>query len=267
MMNRDERKLLAEETVKISKEGQYKVNNKYVFFNTPKNFQYFDKFAPVHNEIMNCEFGTGAKITVTNESTIAAIHRFGNNNLGVLNFASAKNPGGGFLGGSMAQEECLAYCSDLYIKQWPAGKDYYEKHRENPNPFYSHTMFIDDVTFFRDADFDLIEDFTTCKVLTSAAVNMGVAIKQGKSQKEAKAIMKQRMKNILAVFAYCRCKNLILGAFGCGVFGNSAEDVAQMWKELLFDEGYSLLFDNVCFAVLDSKNTNNYAAFKKTFKR
>ena len=35
--------------------------------------------------------------------------------VGVLNFASAKNPGGGFLNGSMAQEESLAIASAMYV--------------------------------------------------------------------------------------------------------------------------------------------------------
>ena len=35
-------------------------------------------------------------------------------NISILNFASAKNPGGGFLRGSMAQEESIAYVSTLY---------------------------------------------------------------------------------------------------------------------------------------------------------
>ena len=35
-------------------------------------------------------------------------------NVAALNFASAKNPGGGFRKGAQAQEECLARCSALY---------------------------------------------------------------------------------------------------------------------------------------------------------
>ena len=57
---------------------------------------------------------------VTPETTLGAVQRLAEekgttgDNLALLNFASARNPGGGFLGGSNAQEESLARCSALY---------------------------------------------------------------------------------------------------------------------------------------------------------
>jgi len=57
------------------------------------------------------------KLEVTGETTITAVRRVANEQGGHLacsNFASAKNPGGGFLGGSEAQEESLARSSGLY---------------------------------------------------------------------------------------------------------------------------------------------------------
>jgi uncharacterized protein (TIGR02452 family) len=57
-------------------------------------------------------------VEVTAEPTITATLRLSKNSQSkqccLLNFASAKNPGGGFLGGSQAQEESLARSSGLY---------------------------------------------------------------------------------------------------------------------------------------------------------
>ena len=49
----------------------------------------------------------------------------------VLNFASFKNPGGKFLDGSTAQEECLCYCSYLYNVLESFYKEYYVPNQQN----------------------------------------------------------------------------------------------------------------------------------------
>lgn len=70
---------------------------------------------------------------------------------------------------------------------------------------------------------------------------------------------------MLAVAAENGHKNLILGAWGCGAFGNKPDDVSGYFKKVITDEGYGRLFDNICFAIYGKEDGRNYLAFKKTF--
>ena len=186
--------------------------------------------------------------------------------IGVLNFASAKNPGGGFLNGSVAQEECLAFCSNLYHTQTTGqGPRYYEINRANRSPVYTDTMLIGDVTFFRTADYALTAGAVTCPVITAPAVNMGIVVRNGESTDRAKEVMKGRMEKILALFAQWGCTSLILGAYGCGVFRNDPEDVARFWQELL-EEGWNRFFEQITFSILERPGKDrNIAPFRRRF--
>jgi len=65
-------------------------------------------------------------------------------------------------------------------------------------------------------------------------------------------------------FAEKKNKNIILGAYGCGVFRNDPHTAAKYWNELLYDENFISYFDNIVFAVLDnSKNRDCIKAFEK----
>ena len=123
-----------------------------------------------------------ATIVLKNQSTVAAILELkeqGATSIGVLNFASAKNPGGGFLNGAMAQEESLAASGGLY-ETLCAHPEYYEENRKNRSMMYlDYAIFSPEVVFFRDAQFRLLEKPQTASVLTLPAVNMGqVLLKQ-----------------------------------------------------------------------------------------
>jgi uncharacterized protein (TIGR02452 family) len=76
----------------------------------------------------------------------------GEEHVGVLNFASAKNPGGGFRKGASAQEESLARSSSLYLalSQDRLFSEFYDYHRRGKDAIYSHRIIYSPrVTIFK----------------------------------------------------------------------------------------------------------------------
>ena len=268
MNKREQRKAVAEETVRIVQEGWYTAGKKKVdikqdvnscvnqteFYSNEQLGRLEQDFAPKQ--------GTPV-IELRNESTLTAILRSQEDeSLGVLNFASAKHPGGGFLNGAMAQEESLATASCLYESQLKH-PSYYKQNKVSGTFCYTDcAIWSPEVIFFRNDAGTLLETPAKASVLTLPAVNYGQAVRLGEDAKRTKAIMKRRMKITLAMFAEKECKTIILGAYGCGVFKNDPADVADWWSELLAEYGGH--FEKVFFAVLDhSANRENIAAFER----
>lgn len=216
---------------------------------------------------------TETRFELENETTLEGAHALalrGNaGRIGVLNFASAKNPGGGFLGGSQAQEESLARSSALYGSLTRFHSEYYEAHRNQKDAFYSDRMiyspdcpvFRDDAGVFLDASYQV--DF-----LTSPAPNAG-AIQKNRPLMVAEipGTLQARMDKVLALFASKGCSTLVLGAWGCGVFRNCPEMVAASFAEFLKPGGpYHGRFELVRFSVLDrAEGQPIYGAFTECF--
>jgi uncharacterized protein (TIGR02452 family) len=131
--------------------------------------------------------------------------------------------------------------------------------------YTDHAIYSPDVVFFRDANYNLLEAPVTTSILTLPAVNMGQVRAKGEDIVRAKQAMKDRMRLALAILAQERNETIILGAYGCGVFGNDPCDVANWWQELLSGEGFGSFFNRVLFVVLDKPGGENIIAFNRVF--
>lgn len=174
----------------------------------------------------------------------------------ILNFASYKNPGGKFIEGSAAQEECLCHESFLYnvLKEMPG---YYEYNRQNKNRalYHNRGIYTPDVIFEKDG-----ETFTA-DVITVAAPNRKAAEKYCNIEEaENLAHLHARIEFIRRIAEENKVETLILGAFGCGVFGQEARIVANSIREIF---RYTSI-KNIILAV-PGKN-ENVNAFRRVFK-
>ncbi len=208
------------------------------------------------------------RFEVENESTLAAARRLvreGHRPV-ALNFASAKHPGGGFLGGARAQEESLARSSGLYA--CINGNPMYEFHRRHGDAMYTdYAIYSPDVPVFRDDDGTLLTRPCLCSLITSPAVNAKAVLKQGRRRRtEIREAMDRRVRKVLAIAAAQEHEALVLGAWGCGVFGNDCAVVAELFRRALAYH-FRGVFARVVFAVLDwSEERRFIGPFERLFR-
>ena len=267
---------IAQETLHIANTGKYIANGSTVDISTDVAYTNSHTIFISQQDADRLESTFMPKeglsdIELREETTLAAIIRLADkekadmsNNLGALNFASAKNPGGGFLKGAMTQEESLAAASALYPSQLQRTQ-YYAINRRFKSFIYTDcAIWSPDVIFFRDERTEFLQTPVKSHVLTIPGVNYKEVLKKGEDTENAKIAMKRRMKIALAIFADKGCDTIVLGAFGCGVFGNNPADVALWWNELLHEYGGH--FDKVVFSVYDrSRNKATLEAFSKIY--
>lgn len=191
-------------------------------------------------------------VEVRNESSLAAARRLGPGTA-CLVFASARNPGGGFLNGAQAQaqEEAIARSSALYATQTSV-PEFYEHHRRDGSLLYSDRVIVSpDVPVFRDDDGALLADPCTVTFLTAAAPNRSaIERSQPAAGREINATLVRRAARVLDVAAAHGNHRLVLGAWGCGVFGNDPAEVATAFAEALAGRSR---FEHVTFAILDPR--------------
>ena len=121
-----------------------------------------------------------------------------------------------------------------------------------------------EVCVFRDEHCALLEKPFTAAVITLPAPNRrGAAMLAPK--KLIAETMTRRIRIMLHIAAKHGYRELVLGAWGCGAFGNSPEDVSGYFKSVLIGEEYGRCFDRVVFAVYGKPDGTNITAFRQTF--
>ena len=209
----------------------------------------------------------------------------------ILNFADAIRPGGWVLQGAPTQEENICRCSNLYpallseeafkkyyyvnsVYMWPRNvSELYGADIDVPkgvtwedlNPLhavYTHRlMYFRDVTFFKDdTDYNLEEpynlDVITCP---SPAV-----LWSDKSTRDY--VFRERAEQIVKSAILNGAENIVLGAWGCGAFGQNPEVVARTFMDVLRDYN---CFANVIFAIRCTASNwkdDNYSVFERVCK-
>ncbi len=183
----------------------------------------------------------------------------------ILNLASAVSPGGGWLNGSQAQEESLARASTLVHSL--RDDEFYFDTSHHRNPFYNDTVIVSPtVPFFRHHDGQFIDTPWHADVITSAAVHANAVHRYMPDRVgEIGLHMQYRTQKVFQVATTLDADILILGAWGCGAFGNNPEDIAQIMDDMM-DVVDMRRFVAIDFAVADMYDPPlNYQAFMRYF--
>ncbi|MFD0903637.1 TIGR02452 family protein [Actinomadura sediminis] len=275
-MSRHPRRAVAQETVAIIERGEYRAPSGRAV-RVAESIERARRGTVLYRpeelddllrEVADGPAGAATRIEVTEETTLAAARRLAAPDAVplALNFASAKNPGGGFLNGAHAQEEGLARSSGLYASLTSARR-YYDFHREQRDLLYSdHMIYSPGVPVFRDDRGVLLEEPYEVAFLTSPAPNRG-AIRDPEKAAEVPRVLDVRARKVLAAALANGHRRIVLGAWGCGVFRNDPAEVAETFARALRPGGgFAGRFEHVVFAVWDTAaGAPRHAAFRRVF--
>ena len=223
---------------------------------------------------------TSYNILITQDRTLDSIYKHYilkniKGKIGVLNFASAKNPGGGVFTGARAQEESICRASTLYsCLNTEFLQDNYYSYNKSIRTFSDRLIYIPNVLVFK-TDNDIFckmldeKNWYNIDIISCAAHNQKAYPVKYEKLKEINYI---KLKSIIQCAVENNIDNLILGAFGCGAFANDPKMISKIFKNILIDEEYYKYFINVHFAIFtmphEMKNLNEFMiTFEKYFKK
>ena len=193
----------------------------------------------------------------------------------MLNMANAYHAGGGWEQGALAQEEALCYRSSLTFTL---------KLRFYPIPefggIYSPTVVVIRESMAQGhnlLDLTRPEDLPVVSCVSVAAIRdpdivRDTAGRERYRRSRDRHTMKEKMRVVLRIAALTRHRRLVLGALGCGAFGNPNVEVAQCWKEVFeereFGGGW---WETVVFAVMEdggqTDGDGNFGVFWRALDR
>lgn len=189
---------------------------------------------------------TTTRVQVSNETTFGASRRLISNGLNpvALNFANGISAGGGFLAGARAQEEVLCRSSALFVTL--VDDPMYDEHRMRPEPdSTAWSIYSPKVPVFRaDDGAELSEPWLLSFITCAAPYAPDIG------QPESGDLLQIRIWRILAIARAFGYSSLVLGAWGCGAFGNDPERTARDFRTALETE-FAGSFSDVVFAIAD----------------
>lgn len=259
---------IARETLSILEQNGYSLGGEQIVLSpAPSAFREAELYTPERIDALSLpEKRLRGEILVELADSFEAAKKFGIGRTLVLNFANAYHAGGGFLYGSIAQEESLCRRSTLYASLTSErGKEMYAYNAAHAGTDGAQSMLLSPQTVvFRGLDGELFAPPYTLFVISAAAPDLSGDSRLLDGGKIA-AVFDRRIGSVLKIAASCGYETVVLGAWGCGAFGNDAKDVAARFRFALSERDFRRYFSRVVFAIYESYNKYNFNSFRSAF--
>ena len=211
---------------------------------------------PREAQMPRCLLFEVTEVCCANVDTLSAALTLGN--ACALNFANATVPGGRYRSGGLAQEEDLCR---LLPQLYPALQ---ASHYPIPPGV---TLVARNLEAVRPPGSRMHE---TCASLGSVTILTAAMPygpdrrpKGGWANSEWADQVTLRIRSVLHAAKCSGHPNLVLGAFGCGAFGNPTRPVAAIFREQLMSLEFRGVFSKVVFAIIDPIGTGNLKPFRE----
>lgn len=262
-------------------------------FNEPGKSELYKN--EVHLELQQAT-SYDTKLTVENNDCLVVGKQMQDEGLNpaILNMASAYRPGGGVLEGARAQEECIFRRTNLFMSLYKYDRQMYDLVIEPSRNEFTESMYdlnfiqqgypMDenfggiysaDVTVYLDCNYEWVSDPYFTDFISVAAMNINRALRQGEPvlvdgrlSERSIAITKNKIRTIYRIGILHGHDSLVLGAWGCGAFGNPPEQIAQLFVDVLNEDEFRGRYKDIRFAIIEDHNSKgrNYLTFKNVIE-
>lgn len=235
-----------------------------------KSIEGQELYCGAYDRLSGHSSGRKGRVVISRSRTFDAAAAYKRGKIAVLNFASAVAPGGSGHKATLTQEECLCRESTLYscISDERCMDGFYSRHSYNDRMYNADMIYTPDVTVFKSSDSIPVlrprEEWFNVDVITMAAPDISL-MKNKPSDDELLKVFEERLAHIMGRAAEHGVDVLILGAFGCGMFGNDPFLVAAASARVL--EKMRNCFDTVEFAIYEGRGKKCYRAFSLVMDR
>lgn len=173
----------------------------------------------------------------------------------ILIFGSAYKPGGGVLNGAKAQEEDISRHSTFYF-QVKDNNEFYGLNHKDYN-YSDYALYVEKALMLTDIYNYELNEYKEVSFITIAAPNLSAFIKNkiNINEEDLYKIYKKRLRSFFYFAELKNYKEVIVGPWGCGVFGLSVEKTALIFKDILSEKIFS---GNIIFSILNDEMFNTY---------